>query len=409
MKEHTTLKLADIVPYKGNPRNNEQAVPAVMESIRQCTYINDIVVDEDNVILAGHTRYKALKRLGYAEADVCRVTDLTPEQKRKYRLLDNKTGEIAQWDEDLLKVELDGLDFDGFDFEWDVGGETVMDKIMEDEPPEPDDEHPPLTQYGDIYLLGRHRVMCGDSTTSESVNALMEGLVANLLLTDPPYNVDYQSDDGKTIMNDKMADEDFREFLRRALEQADAHMKSGAAFYIWHADSEGYNFRGACRDVGWPVRQCLIWLKNAPVLGRQDYQWKHEPCLYGWKCGASHFWSRDRKQNTILEFDRPTKSKEHPTMKPVKLFTYQVMNNTMGGGVVLDLFGGSGTTMAACEQIGRISCTMELDPKYVDVIVRRYLRLTGDTEQAFVIRGGEKAALAEAWPERELTAFATDD
>ncbi|MEG2208933.1 MAG: DNA modification methylase, partial [Clostridia bacterium] len=360
MKEHIALKLAEIVPYKGNPRSNERAVPAVMESIQQCTYINDIVVDEDNVILAGHTRYKALKRLGYTEADVCRVTGLTPEQKRKYRLLDNKTGEIAQWDEELLKVELDGLDFDGFDFQWNAGGDTVMDKIVEDEPPELDDEHPALTQYGDIYLLGRHRVMCGDSTAAESVNALMDGLVANLLLTDPPYNVDYQSDDGKSIMNDRMSDEDFRSFLHKALEQADAHMKDGAVFYIWHADSNGYSFRGACKDAGWLVRQCLIWLKNSPVMGRQDYQWKHEPCLYGWKGGASHFWARDRKQNTILEFDRPTKSKEHPTMKPVKLFTYQVMSNTVSGGVVLDLFGGSGTTMAACEQIGRTSCTMEL-------------------------------------------------
>ncbi|MEG0766230.1 MAG: DNA modification methylase [Clostridia bacterium] len=409
MKEHIALKLAEIVPYKGNPRSNERAVPAVMESIQQCTYINDIVVDEDNVILAGHTRYKALKRLGYTEADVCRVTGLTPEQKRKYRLLDNKTGEIAQWDEELLKVELDGLDFDGFDFQWNAGGDTVMDKIVEDEPPELDDEHPALTQYGDIYLLGRHRVMCGDSTAAESVNALMDGLVANLLLTDPPYNVDYQSDDGKAIMNDRMSDEDFRSFLHKALEQADAHMKDGAVFYIWHADSNGYSFRGACKDAGWPVRQCLIWLKNSPVMGRQDYQWKHEPCLYGWKGGASHFWARDRKQSTILEFDRPTKSKEHPTMKPVKLFTYQVMSNTVSGGVVLDLFGGSGTTMAACEQIGRTSCTMELDPKYVDVIVRRYLRLTGGTEQAFVIRGGKKATLAEVWPQGELTAFATDD
>lgn len=396
MKEHITLKLSEITPYEHNPRRNEQAVPAVMESIRQCSYINDIIVDENNVILAGHTRYKALKRLGYDDADICRVAGLTEEQKRKYRLLDNKTGEIAEWDMDMLSVELDGLTFDGFDFGWNIGEGTPLDQIIEDEAPEPDEENPPFTQPEDVYQLGHHRLMCGDSTAAQDVITLMDGAKANLLLTDPPYNVDYESDDGKAILNDKMTDENFRVFLKQALEQADAHMLPGAAFYIWHADSEGYNFRGACRDVGWPVRQCLIWVKNSLVMGRQDYQWKHEPCLYGWKGGASHFWARDRKQNTLLEFDRPVKSKEHPTMKPVKLFTYQVMNNTMSGSIVLDLFGGSGTTLIACEQSGRISYTMELDPKYVDVIVKRYLTLTGNREGAYRIRNGERVRLTDA-------------
>lgn len=241
MKEHVTLPLSKIVPYEHNPRRNEQAVPAVMESIRQCSYINDIIVDEDNVILAGHTRYKALKRLGYDQADVCRVAGLTPEQKRKYRLLDNKTGELAEWDMELLPMELEGLAFDGFDFGWAVGGAAPLDQVIEDETPEPDEEHPPFAQPGDVFQLGRHRLMCGDSTNAAHVTALMDGTKANLLLTDPPYNVDYESDDGKAILNDKMADGDFRNFLKRALEQADANMQPGAAFYIWHADIEGYN------------------------------------------------------------------------------------------------------------------------------------------------------------------------
>lgn len=204
-------------------------------------------------------------------------------------------------------------------------------------------------------------------------------MLVDLLLTDPPYNVDYE---GKTkdklkIQNDKMDDEKFREFLRSAFFCADSVMKPGAVFYIWHADSEGYNFRGACRDVGWEVRQCLIWKKNSMVMGRQDYQWKHEPCLYGWKGGAGHLWAADRKQTTILEFDRPTQSALHPTMKPIALFDYQIRNNTKGGDIVLDLFGGSGTTIMACEQNGRCGYVMEYDPRYVDVIIKRWEEFTG--------------------------------
>lgn len=199
------------------------------------------------------------------------------------------------------------------------------------------------------------------------------------MITDPPYNVDYQggTKDSLKIMNDKMDDDSFRQFLRDAFSTADSVMREGAVFYIWHADSEGFNFRGACRDVGWKVRQCLIWCKNSMVMGRQDYQWKHEPCLYGWKEGASHLWCSDRKQTTILEFDKPLRNGEHPTMKPVPLFDYQIKNSTNVNDKVLDLFGGSGTTMIACEQNNRKSYLMELDPKYVDVIVKRWQKLTG--------------------------------
>lgn len=200
-----------------------------------------------------------------------------------------------------------------------------------------------------------------------------------MLLTDPPYNVAYEgkTKDKLTIQNDSMEDSSFRQFLRDAFSTADSVMKSGAVFYIWHADSEGYNFRGACKDVGWTVRQCIVWNKNSMVMGRQDYQWKHEPCLYGWKEGAGHLWASDRKQTTVIDWERPSRSDIHPTMKPVGLFDYQIKNNTKGGDIVLDLFNGSGTTIIACEQNGRTAYGMELDPRYVDATVKRWENLTG--------------------------------
>lgn len=236
----------------------------------------------------------------------------------------------------------------------------------------------PKSQRGDIWILGEHRLMCGDSTKTDDVEKLMNGELADLLITDPPYNVNYE---GKTkdrlkIENDKMSDSNFREFLRDAFTTADIVMKAGACFYIWYADSEGYNFRGACKDVNWQVRQCLIWNKNTLVMGRQDYQWKHEPCLYGWKDGASHLWASDRKQTTVIDFDKPLRNGEHPTMKPVGLFDYQIKNNTKGSDIVLDLFGGSGTTLIACEQNHRKARLMELDEHYVDVIIQRWQNLT---------------------------------
>ena len=224
-------------------------------------------------------------------------------------------------------------------------------------------------------------MMCGDSTNDRDVDALMDGKLADMYLTDPPYNVDYtgKTKDALKIENDTMGDDAYREFLVKAFTCAREAMKAGAVFYIWHADSEGYNVRFACRAAEMQVRQCLVWRKHSLVLGRQDYQWQHEPCLYGWKDGAAHLWAADRKQTTVLDFDRPTKSKEHPTMKPVKLFDYQIQNNTKGQDIVYDGFAGSGTTVVACEQNGRIACCMEYDPKYCDVIIKRWEALTGET------------------------------
>ena len=285
----------------------------------------------------------------------------------------------------MLGEELDSIfDIDMSGFGFDLTEEEEAE-IIEDEAPEPPAE--PKAKLGNIYQLGRHRLMCGDSTSKADAEKLMNGIKADMLLTDPPYNVDYE---GKTkdklkIENDKMENSNFRQFLIDAFTTADLSMKEGAVFYIWHADSEGYNFRGACFDVGWKVRQCLIWNKNSMVMGRQDYHWKHEPCLYGWKDGASHLWASDRKQTTILEFNRPSKNDLHPTMKPVTLFDYQIKNNTKGGDIVVDLFGGSGTAMMACEQNGRVCYTMELDPKYVDVIIERWENFTG--EKAVLLNG----------------------
>lgn len=262
-----------------------------------------------------------------------------------------------------------------------MGGGMDETDIIEDEPPEPPKE--PTSKRGDIWLLGRHRLMCGDSTMIDDVEKLMDGHLADILVTDPPYNVDYEgaTKDKLKIQNDKMQDDAFRQFLRDAFTTADAFMRAGAVFYIWHSDSEGFNFRGACRDAGWNVRQCLIWNKNTLVMGRQDYQWKHEPCLYGWKDGAGHTWTSDRKQTTVIDFDKPQKNDIHPTMKPVGLFDYLIRNNTKEGDVCLDLFNGSGTTIMACEQNRRSAYVMELDPRYVDVAVKRWETFTGEKAQ----------------------------
>lgn len=363
---------------------------AVAASIRQCEYIAPIIVDENMVILAGHTRLKALKKLGYKEAEIIIRRGLTEDQKRKYRILDNKTNEFAAWEPDLLALELEGLDFEGFDFGFPELNVSGASEVVEDDAPAVDETKEPTAKLGDVWQLGRHRLMCGDSTKADDVAVLMDGAKADLYLTDPPYNVAlgmggsvdearkrHRRTDGLVIMNDRMSDGDFREFLTQAFSAAKGILKSGAAFYIWHADNEGYNFRGAVLDAGLRLRQTLIWVKNSMTLGRQDYQWRHEPCLYGWAEGAAHSWYSDRKQTTVLNFDRPSKSEDHPTMKPVALFAYQMENSTKGGDIVYDGFSGSGTTIVAAEQTGRVAYGMELDPRYCDVIVKRWEALTG--------------------------------
>lgn len=383
------IPITDVVPYDKNPRNNDGAVESTANSINEFGWQQPIVVDKNNIVIVGHTRLKAAEKLKLDTVPVLVADNLSEEQVKAYRLADNKTGELADWDMALLNEELEGiaeLDMDDFGFELAEDAEEVVDDDFDVEVP---DE--PTSKLGQIYQLGNHRLMVGDSTDTKQVEALMGGQQADLLVTDPPYNVAlgmggsvdearkrHRRTDGLVIMNDKMEDSKFREFLVSVYTAAKNNMKAGASFYIWHADSERFNFEGAAKDVGWQVRETLIWNKNSITLGRQDYQWKHEPCLYGWNEGGSHAWYSDRKQSTVLNFDRPTSSKLHPTMKPVPLFDYQIKNSSKQGDLVLDLFGGSGTTMIACEQNGRHAYLMELDPKYADVIITRWEEFTGE-------------------------------
>lgn len=373
------INIDKLTPYQKNTRKHgTEDVKKIAKSITKHGMCDPIGVwGEENIIVEGHGRYAACKSLGIETVPVLRLDEMTDKQRREYAIAHNRTAEFSEWDFDMLKEESKELDFSDFDFDLTEEEDT---EIIEDEAPEIDEDTPPRTKLGDIWKLGTHRLMCGDSTNVEDVYKLMGEERADMLLTDPPYNVAYEGKTKKklTIQNDEQDDADFRQFLVDAFEAANAVMKPGAVFYIWHADSEGYNFRGACFDIGWKVRQCLIWNKNSMVMGRQDYHWKHEPCLYGWKEGASHLWAADRKQTTVIDWQRPTKAEIHPTMKPVGLFDYQIKNNTKGGDIVLDLFNGSGTTIMACEQNGRVARCMELDPRYVDACVKRWETFTGE-------------------------------
>lgn len=328
------------------------------------------------VIIGGNMRYRAMLDLKYKEAP-CKIIDAgTPvERLRAYTIKDNNN--YGDWDFDMLANEwdLDELNSWGLDLDFSLkqGDETVEDDYEEPENLEP------RTKRGDIWQLGEHRLMCGDSCNADDVKRLMDGELADLFLTDPPYNVNYEgaTKDKLKIQNDSMTDEKFRAFLTDAFLSANDVMKGGAAFYIWHADSEGFNFRYAVRSADWQLRETLIWNKNAMVMGRQDYQWKHEPCLYGWKSGAGHAWYGDRKQTTVINFDKPLRNGEHPTMKPVGLFGYLMQNSSKEGDIILDSFGGSGTTIIASEQLNRRARVMELDEHYCDVIVDRWENLTG--------------------------------
>ena len=390
----TQKKVTELIPYVNNSRtHSDEQVAQIAASIKEFGWTNPILIDGANGIIAGHGRLLAARKLGHTEVPTIELSELTETQKKAYIIADNRLALNAGWDNEMLTIELNDLLADGFAL--DILGfdpkeiaallEPEVVEGLTDEDAVPDVPEEPKTKLGDIYLLGKHRLMCGDSCSLPDMEKLCDGQLVDMWLTDPPYNVAVQGGNhanperknGLKILNDKMPDEEFRKFLRDAYVTADLVMKPGAVFYIWHADSEGYNFRGAAKDAGWSVRQCLIWKKSSIVMGRQDYHWKHEPCLYGWKEGAGHLWATDRKQTTILEFDRPSRNGEHPTMKPVALFEYQMLNNTKGGDIVLDSFGGSGTTMLAAEKHGRYARLMELDPKYCDVIVNRWEDFTG--------------------------------
>lgn len=391
------VEIEKLIPYARNSRtHSDDQVAQIAASIKEFGWTNPILVDGKAGIIAGHGRLAAARKLGMTKIPVIELSHLSPTQKKALIIADNKLALNAGWDNEMLALEFEELEIEGFDLALTGFGEEERDALkpeqvtegLTDEDAVPDAPKEAKTKLGDIYQLGKHRLMCGDSCSVTDMEKLCDGQLVDMWLTDPPYNVAYEgkTKDSLTIKNDSMADEQFRQFLRDAYVTADTVMKPGAVFYIWHADSEGYNFRGAAQDAGWKVRQCLIWKKSTMVMGRQDYHWKHEPCLYGWKEGAGHLWATDRKQTTILEFDKPSRNGEHPTMKPVALFEYQMLNNTKGGDIVLDSFGGSGTTLLAAEKNGRHARLMELDPKYCDVIVKRWEEFTG--KKAELINGG---------------------
>lgn len=408
-----------LTPYDNNPRNNDEAVEPVANSISEFGFKVPIVATSDGEIINGRTRWKAAKKLKLKTVPVIIADDLTEEQVRAFRLADNKVAEIAQWDIELLLDEIENIgnvdmtlfgftdsDYTLDDFD-DEDGDS--DALSEEES-ESEDAQSSSVEYGDIYQLGRHRLMCGDSTSAGDMKELIDGEKIDLYVTDPPYNVAYEggTEEAMTIMNDSMDDASFRQFLRDAFSVADQHLKPGGAFYIWHADSEGFNFRTAVKETGWLLKQNLVWVKNSIVLGRQDYQWKHEPCLYGWKEGASHYFVDNRALSTVIEEDednlkemtkgelisyiktmqenspttifyedKPVRSDIHPTMKPLKLIARCVLNSSKKGERVLDSFNGGGSTLMVCEKTERIYYGMELDPIYVERTIKRWEEETG--------------------------------
>ena len=379
--------IGSIKPYDNNPRDNDAGVDAVAASLRAFGWRQPLVVDEQDVIVVGHTRYKAALKLGMTEVPVHVARGLSPEQVRAYRIADNQTATLSKWDEDKLPLELMALQQADFDLSMLGFPDDELERLLApagndgqgdpDEIPEPPAD--PVTKPGDLWALGRHRLLCGDATKPEDLARLVPGAPADLLLTDPPYNVAYEGKtaDALTIANDDMTPDAYRAFLTGALGAAAKHLRAGGAFYLWHADTAGLDVRLSCAAAGLQVRQCLVWVKSVLVPGRQDYQWKHEPCLYGWADGAAHTWLSDRAQTTVLEFDKPLRNADHPTTKPVDLFAYLIGNSCKKGGTVLDPFGGSGTALVAAEQTGRTAYLLELDPRYADVIVQRFETFTG--------------------------------
>jgi DNA modification methylase len=376
--------------HKNARKRTDRSAALIAESLKRYGAARSIVIDEDGRILAGNGTVEGAKAAGInklrvieAEGDeliAVRRAGLTEDEKVGLALADNRSSDLSDWDHEMLRQLSEEHDLTPW-FEDD----ELLAEVLEpeqgltdaDDVPEAPEE--PITKPGDLWILGNHRLLCGDSTDVLAVERLMDGQKANLWLTDPPYNIAYEggSKKRKAIENDSMGSDDFRQFLRSAYSVADMHLCPGAAFYIWHADTEGYNFRGAAIDIDWNVRQTLIWNKNNSAFGRSDFHWKHEPCLYGWKEGAAHSWYNDRKQTTVLDFDRPSRSEQHPTMKPVALIEYCLGNNTQQNAIVLDSFGGSGTTLIACEKQHRHARLMELDPTYCDVIVKRWEDFTG--------------------------------
>ncbi len=396
--EMQLVAVSKLVPYVNNARtHNAQQITKLRSSLREFGFINPVIIDREYNVIAGHGRILAAKEEGIEEVPCVFVDYLTPAQKKAYILADNRMSMDAGWDEELLRVEIEALQAESFDVgltgfdEKDIaelfageGGDAQDDDFDVDE----ELQKPPVSKSGDMWLLGNHRLICGDSTKEETYAVLMVGKQANLVVTDPPYNVNYEGSAGK-IQNDNMENDKFYQFLLDAFRNMEKAMADDASIYVFHADTEGLNFRKAFSDAGFYLSGTCIWKKQSLVLGRSPYQWQHEPCLYGWKKKGRHQWYSDRKQTTIWEFDKPKKNGDHPTMKPIPLIAYPIKNSSMSNCIILDPFGGSGSTLIACEQLGRICHTIELDEKYCDVIVKRYIEQVGSADTVFVIRDGK--------------------
>ena len=404
MKTTTDMQLVPIsklVPYVNNARTHSpEQVMKLRSSLREFGFINPIIIDRDYGIIAGHGRLLAAKEEGITEVPCVFVDYLTEAQKKAYILADNRMAMDAGWDEELLRVEIEALQGEAFDVSLTGFDEKELADLFKDgsdSDAEDDDydlsaalEKAAFVKRGDIWTVGRHRLMCGDATIAEDVAALMDGRKANLILTDPPYGVSFKSSSGLTIQNDSMKDEEFYRFLLDSFKNMADHLEKGGAAYVFHADTEGLNFRRAFIDAGFHLAGCCIWVKDSLVLGRSDYQWQHEPVLYGFMQNGKHPWYSDRKQTTIWNFAKPKRNANHPTSKPLDLLGYPIGNSTQENAIVIDTFGGSGSTLMACEQMNRTCCTMELDEKYASVILRRYVDDTGDADGVYVIRNGEK-------------------
>ena len=401
--EMQLVPLSKLVPYINNARTHSpEQITKLRSSLREFGFVNPVIIDRDYGIIAGHGRVMAAKEEGIEEVPCVFVDYLTEAQKKAYIIADNRFAQDAGWDEELLRIEIEALQ--GMDFDVGLTGfndDEIADLFDANGKSEAEDddfdlsaalEKASFVQRGDIWTVGRHRLMCGDATSTEDVAALMDDKKANLIVTDPPYNVDFKSSNGLSIKNDKLENDKFYKFLLAAFHNMAANLEKGGAAYVFHADTEGLNFRRAFIDAGFHLAGCCIWVKNSLVLGRSDYQWQHEPVLYGFLQNGKHYWSKNagRSQTTIWNFDKPKKNKNHPTSKPLDLLAYPIGNSSRENSIVIDTFGGSGSTMMACEQTNRICYTMELDEKYASVILRRFVENGGDPKGVYVIRNGEK-------------------
>lgn len=415
MNKVSEMNLVDVdklIPYVNNARtHSKEQINKLRASIREFGFINPVIIDRDYNVIAGHGRILASQEEGIDKVPCVFVDYLTDAQKKAYIIADNRMALDADWDEELLKIEIESLKDDDFDLSFTGFDESeLLDLFGDDSKGKVEDDNFDLSsalekasfvEKGDVWTVGKHRLMCGDATSKEDVQTLMGDTKGNLILTDPPYGVSFKSSAGLTIENGSMKNDEFYNFLLSAFKNMADHLEKGGSAYVFHADTEGLNFRKAFVDSGFHLAGCCIWVKNSLVLGRSDYQWQHEPVLYGFMQNGKHRWYSDRKQTTIWNFDKPKKNSNHPTSKPLDLLSYPIGNSTQENAVVIDTFGGSGSTLIACEKMNRICYTMELDEKYASVILRRYVEDTGDKDNVYVIRNGKKIPYADLVKEVE--------